>query len=231
MSGLLLGMVLSVCTCWFHSLVTFRPRVVSTGYYYYYYYYYNIWRRDGRTDVISVVHSFLVTWKTLQVHYRASRWVRRCGGPVTPSHALADTCVFSDLDLTMTQCWTGMSSRLIYWYISTCRLLTPIPRWDVSVDAVSGLRIVRSRNRVCSQHGPRDFFFVPGASRPLLGPSRLFYLVGTGDCCHRRKRPQREAKRFPLCGEIRSAWSSTTILPYVLYTFIVWCVINHRDNF
>jgi len=29
MSGLLLGIVLSVCTCWFHS------------YYYYYYYYFN----------------------------------------------------------------------------------------------------------------------------------------------------------------------------------------------
>jgi hypothetical protein len=40
MSGLLLGMVLLVCTCWFHSIVTFPPWVVSTYYYYYYYYYY-----------------------------------------------------------------------------------------------------------------------------------------------------------------------------------------------
>jgi hypothetical protein len=30
MSGLLLGMVLSVCTCWFHSMVTLPPRLVST---------------------------------------------------------------------------------------------------------------------------------------------------------------------------------------------------------
>jgi hypothetical protein len=27
---LLLGMVLSVCTCWFHSMVTLPPRLVST---------------------------------------------------------------------------------------------------------------------------------------------------------------------------------------------------------
>jgi hypothetical protein len=38
MSGLLLGMVLSVCICWFHSIVTLPPRLVSTDYYYYYYY-------------------------------------------------------------------------------------------------------------------------------------------------------------------------------------------------
>jgi hypothetical protein len=30
MSGLLLGMVLSVCICWFHSMVTLPPRVIST---------------------------------------------------------------------------------------------------------------------------------------------------------------------------------------------------------
>jgi hypothetical protein len=45
MSGLLLGMALSVCICWFHSMVTLPPRLVSTdfgtcSYYYYYYYYY-----------------------------------------------------------------------------------------------------------------------------------------------------------------------------------------------
>jgi hypothetical protein len=32
MSGLLLGMVLSVCTCWFHSMVTLPPRLVSTDF-------------------------------------------------------------------------------------------------------------------------------------------------------------------------------------------------------
>jgi hypothetical protein len=29
MSGLLLGMVLSLCICWFHSMVTLPPRLVS----------------------------------------------------------------------------------------------------------------------------------------------------------------------------------------------------------
>jgi hypothetical protein len=32
MSGLLLGIVLSVCTCWFHSMVTFPPWVVYTDF-------------------------------------------------------------------------------------------------------------------------------------------------------------------------------------------------------
>jgi hypothetical protein len=32
MSGLLLGMVLSVCICWFHSMVTLSPRLVSTDF-------------------------------------------------------------------------------------------------------------------------------------------------------------------------------------------------------
>jgi hypothetical protein len=31
-SGLLLGMVLSVCTCWFHSMVTLPPRLVSSAF-------------------------------------------------------------------------------------------------------------------------------------------------------------------------------------------------------
>jgi hypothetical protein len=58
MSGLLLGMVLSVCTCWFHSMVTLPPWLVSTHFgtcsyqcflfnctlvYYYYYCYYWSW--------------------------------------------------------------------------------------------------------------------------------------------------------------------------------------------
>jgi hypothetical protein len=30
MSGLLLRMVLSVCTCWFHGMVTLPPQLVST---------------------------------------------------------------------------------------------------------------------------------------------------------------------------------------------------------
>jgi hypothetical protein len=41
MSSLLLGMVLSVCTCWFHGMVTLPPRLVSYYYYYYYYYYHH----------------------------------------------------------------------------------------------------------------------------------------------------------------------------------------------
>jgi len=32
MSGLLLGMVLSVCTCWFHNMVTLHPWLVSTDF-------------------------------------------------------------------------------------------------------------------------------------------------------------------------------------------------------
>jgi len=45
MPVLLLGMVLSVWTCWFHSVVTLPPWPVSTdfgtcSYHYYYYYYY-----------------------------------------------------------------------------------------------------------------------------------------------------------------------------------------------
>jgi hypothetical protein len=32
MSGLLLRTVLSVCTCWFHSMVTLLPRLVSTDF-------------------------------------------------------------------------------------------------------------------------------------------------------------------------------------------------------
>jgi preprotein translocase subunit SecY len=32
MSGLLLGMVLSVCTCWFYSMVTLHPRLVSNDF-------------------------------------------------------------------------------------------------------------------------------------------------------------------------------------------------------
>jgi hypothetical protein len=32
MSGLLLGMVPSVCTCWFHSMVTLPPRLVSADF-------------------------------------------------------------------------------------------------------------------------------------------------------------------------------------------------------
>jgi hypothetical protein len=32
MSGLLLGIVLSVCTCWFHSMVTLPPWLVSTDF-------------------------------------------------------------------------------------------------------------------------------------------------------------------------------------------------------
>jgi len=40
MSGLLLRIVLSVCTCWFHNMVTLPPWIHSTNYYYYYYYYY-----------------------------------------------------------------------------------------------------------------------------------------------------------------------------------------------
>ena len=49
MSGLLLGIVLLFCTCWFHNMVTLPPWLVSTDfgtyyyyllYYYYYYYYY-----------------------------------------------------------------------------------------------------------------------------------------------------------------------------------------------
>jgi hypothetical protein len=44
MSGLLLGLVLSVCTCWFHNTVTSPTGLVSTAFgtrsYYYYYYYY-----------------------------------------------------------------------------------------------------------------------------------------------------------------------------------------------
>jgi hypothetical protein len=32
MSGLLLGMVQSVCTCWFYSMVTLPPRLVSTDF-------------------------------------------------------------------------------------------------------------------------------------------------------------------------------------------------------
>jgi hypothetical protein len=63
MSGLLLGIVLSVCTCWFHSIVTLLPWFVTTDFgtcsyqcflsscthislhmlNYYYYYYYVIW--------------------------------------------------------------------------------------------------------------------------------------------------------------------------------------------
>jgi hypothetical protein len=31
-SGLLFGMILSVCTCWFHSMVTLPPRLVSTDF-------------------------------------------------------------------------------------------------------------------------------------------------------------------------------------------------------
>jgi hypothetical protein len=53
MSGLLLGVVLSVCTCWFDNMVTLPSWLVSTDFgtcsyesslsnliYYYYYYYY-----------------------------------------------------------------------------------------------------------------------------------------------------------------------------------------------
>jgi hypothetical protein len=32
MSGLLLGIVLSVCICWFHSMVTLPPQLVSTDF-------------------------------------------------------------------------------------------------------------------------------------------------------------------------------------------------------
>jgi len=46
MSGLLLGMVLSVWTCWFHSMVTLPPWHV----YYYYYYYYLV----GRDSAIGI---------------------------------------------------------------------------------------------------------------------------------------------------------------------------------
>jgi hypothetical protein len=41
MSGLLLGMVLSVCTCWLHNLVTLPPWLVSTYHYFYHYYYHH----------------------------------------------------------------------------------------------------------------------------------------------------------------------------------------------
>jgi hypothetical protein len=41
--GLLLGMVLSVCTCWFLSMITLPPRFVSTDFGIYYYYYYFLW--------------------------------------------------------------------------------------------------------------------------------------------------------------------------------------------
>jgi len=62
MSGLLLGVVLSVCTCWFHNMVTLPPWIVYNNnnnnklqlccyavavviwHYYYYYYYYYYWR-------------------------------------------------------------------------------------------------------------------------------------------------------------------------------------------
>jgi len=49
MSGLLLGMVLSVWTCWFHSMVTLPPRPVSTdfgtcSYQCYYYYWVAVFR-------------------------------------------------------------------------------------------------------------------------------------------------------------------------------------------
>ena len=37
MSGLLLGIILSVCTCSFHNMVTLPPWIVSTDLYYYYY--------------------------------------------------------------------------------------------------------------------------------------------------------------------------------------------------
>jgi hypothetical protein len=32
MSGLLFGMVLSVCICWFHSMITFPPWLVCTDF-------------------------------------------------------------------------------------------------------------------------------------------------------------------------------------------------------
>jgi hypothetical protein len=77
MSGLLLGMVLSVCTCWFHSMVTLLvpPRLVSTAlvhvhtvflyYYYYYYYYFTITHAHswlGEASSLSVF--FVCHWPT-----------------------------------------------------------------------------------------------------------------------------------------------------------------------
>jgi hypothetical protein len=54
-SGLLLGMVPSVCTCWFHSMVTFLPWV----YYYYYYYYYYMYFVDVTWTYIFLKLFFL----------------------------------------------------------------------------------------------------------------------------------------------------------------------------
>jgi hypothetical protein len=67
MSGLLLGMVLSVGICWFHSMVTLPPRLVSTdfgtcSYYYYYYYLTAIWLTPGGS---SAVHIYTQTVKQL----------------------------------------------------------------------------------------------------------------------------------------------------------------------
>jgi len=38
MSGLLLGIVLSLCICWFHSMITSSSSSSSSSSYYYYYY-------------------------------------------------------------------------------------------------------------------------------------------------------------------------------------------------
>ena len=45
MSGLLLGIVLSVCTCWFQNMVTLPPWLVSPNCYYYYYHHHRRRRR------------------------------------------------------------------------------------------------------------------------------------------------------------------------------------------
>ena len=57
MSGMLLGIVLSVCTCWFHNMVTLPPWLV---YYYYYYYYYYCERRFVR--FIREFYSWMYGW-------------------------------------------------------------------------------------------------------------------------------------------------------------------------
>ena len=69
MSGLLLGIVLSFCTCWFHNVVTLTSWLLSTDFgiwshqcllanctvYYYYYYYYIHSEKCRLTDEVTQV--------------------------------------------------------------------------------------------------------------------------------------------------------------------------------
>jgi hypothetical protein len=79
-----------------------------------------------------------------------------------------------------------------------------------------------------SRRGLGIFLFTT-ASKPALGPTQLPIQWVPGALSLELKRLGREADHsLPCSAEVKNAWSYTSTPQY---TFMVWCLVKHRDNF